>query len=275
MQFRSNLQLEDLTEETMILFFEFLNTRLRKVGKKLIVRIYKNSSVVSVRGGLSAFFKWLVDRNYLVTNPFRKIEFPKVTYTDPRAFTSYEIDIICNAVNTKIKWANLLIKKRNIAIVMLLIYCGLRKEELLGLSLNDVNFHRKTITIRSYTTKSRRARIIPLNDELLPYLDDYLDYRCQYTSQSFFVSGTLDRPITEHGLKHLSNIISRTTKINCHWHRYRHTFATNFYNVTRDLLTLHILMGHSSLKMTLTYLRSLTDDHLTSQIKRLSIGQFY
>ncbi|MBX7047325.1 MAG: site-specific integrase [Ignavibacteria bacterium] len=274
MQYRPDLTLNELTEETMILFFEFLNTRLRQVGKQKIVRVYKNSSVASVRGKLGTFFKWLVVRRYIGENPFSKMEYPDISYTDSRAFKSYEFDIICNAINTKIHWLNLLIKKRNIAIVMLLAYMGLRKEELIGLTLSDVDMIRKLITIRSVTTKSKRGRILPINNELLPYLFDYLDCRRCYTTKAFWVSGTLDRPFTEHGMKYLSNLLTQVTKINCHWHRYRHMFATNFYYTTKDLLTLHKLMGHSSIKMTLSYLRSLSDEQTISQIKRISIGEF-
>lgn len=275
MQFNSRLLLEDLTETTMIQFFEFLNTRKRKVGKKLIVREYKKSSIASIRGALGSFFKWLVAREYIKENPFQKMEYPDISYTDPQAFTAQEFDIICSFVNTRIQWSNLLIKKRNIAIIMLLVYTGLRKEELLGLTLKDVNLIRKTITVRSATTKSKRARIVPINKELVPYLKDYLSQRRNCETASFLISGILDRPLTEFGLRHLCNVLTRETKINCHWHRFRHTFATNFYNLTRDLLTLHVLMGHSSLKMTMTYLRSFKDDHLTKQIKRISIHQFY
>lgn len=274
LQYKSDLKPNDLTEETIILFFEFLNTRLRKVGNQQVVRVYKNSSIASVRGKLGTFFNWLVERSYIPTSPFQKMEYPDVSYTDPRAFTAKEFDKICTAVNTKIQWANLFIKKRNITIIMLLAFTGLRKEELIGLQMNDVDMERKVITVRSSTTKSKRARTIPINNQLIPYLTDYLSYRYKYKTNAFWVSGTLDRPLTEHGVKHLANLITRVTNINCHWHRYRHTFAINFYNKTRDVLSLHRLMGHSSLKMTLTYLRSLPEDHFVNQVKRISIDEF-
>lgn len=274
LQFKQDIKLQDLTEDTMINFLEFLNTRKRKVGKQEIIRTYKNSSILAVRSKLNGFFNWLVERHHIEINPFSKIPYPQVSYTDRRAFSSKEFETICHAVNTKISWATLLIKKRNIALIMFLTLTGVRKEELLGLLLSDIDTERRFITIRAETSKSKRTRIIPMNSQLVFYLTDYLICRTKLHTVSFWVSGTCDRPFTEHGAKHLINLLNRITKINCHLHRFRHTFATNYYKQTHDLVGLHKLLGHRTMKMTLSYLRSLPDEHLVEQIQRMTIDEF-
>lgn len=274
LQFNPNLLVNDLDEKTIVNFLEFLNTRKRKVGKQQIVRTYKNSSIAVVRSRLNAFFNWLTERNYIEVNPFSKIPYPKVSYTDRRAFSPKEFEAICYAVNTKIRWANLLIKKRNIAIVMFLALTGVRKEELLGLRVYDVELERKLITIRAETSKSKRTRLIPMNVTLIPYLEDYLNYRSSFTSLNFWISGTTNHSFTEHGTKHLINLLNKTTKINCHLHRFRHTFAINYYSQSHDIVGLKKLMGHQSLKMTLSYLRSLPDEHVVEQIQKMTVDEF-
>jgi integrase len=274
LQYNPDIALKDLTEETMINFFEFLNTRKRKVGREYVVREYKKSAAATVRGKLNSFFKWLGERKYLAKNPFDTMQYPDVSYTDPRAFTSREIETICHAINTNIRWANLLIKKRNIAIVMFLLFTGVRKTELLQIALSDIDLQKKTVIVRSYTSKSKRARIIPLNNELIPYLEDYLNYRDQYNTPLLWVSGTQDIALTEHGAKHFITLLSKVTHINCHLHRFRHTFASSYYKSTQDLLGLKRLMGHRSLNMTLSYLRSLADDYLVQQVKKMTIKDF-
>lgn len=274
LQYKFDITLEDLKEATMVEFLEFLNTRERRVGKLNIVRTYKNSSIASVRSKLSGFFNWLAERHYISSNPFDKIPYPDVAYVDRRAYSVKEFETICYAINTKIKWASLLIKKRNIALIMFLTLTGVRKEELLGLMLSDIDLEKKIITVRGETSKSKRTRLIPMNLELLPYLLDYLDARKQYTTPYLWVSGTGDRNFTEHGAKHFIDILTKITYINCHLHRFRHTFATNYYKQTHDLVGLKKLMGHRSLKMTLAYLRSLPDEHLVEQMHRMSIADF-
>lgn len=274
LKFNSKITLEDLTEETIINFLEFLNTRERKVGNQQIVRTYKNSSIAIVRSTLNSFFNWLIERQYIKVNPFEKIPFPKVSFTDRRAYSPKEFEAICYSVNTTIRWANLLIKKRNIAIIMFLVLTGVRREELLGLQLSDIDLYRKLVIVRAETSKSKRTRIIPMNSSLISYLDDYLNQRKNYLSLYLWVSGTLDQPFTEHGAKHLMNLLTKTTKVNCHLHRFRHTFATNYYKQTHDLVGLQILMGHANFKMTLQYLRSLPDEHVVEQIKKMTIDEF-
>lgn len=273
-QFKPDIKVHDLSEKTIVNFMEFLNTRLRKVGRKNIARPYKNSSIATVRGKLSSFFDWLVERKYLNENPFHKIKYPDVSYTDARAFSPKEFEAICLAIHTKIHWKNLLIKKRNIAIIMFLIFTGVRKEELLGLRLPDVDIEREIVKVRAETSKSKRSRIIPMNPELNPYLEDYLYFRRNHRTVFFWVSGTRDRGFTEHGIKHLTNLLNKTTKVNCHLHRFRHTFATNYYKQTHDLYGLQKLMGHRSFKMTLSYLRSMPDEHLVEQMKKITITEF-
>lgn len=272
--FKPDISLPDITETTIINFMEFLNTRPRKVGKKLVVRTYKNSSMASVRGGLNAFFKWLFERKYIPANPFHTIPYPDVAYTDRRAFTLRELEVICFAIQNRIKWQSLLIKKRNVAILMFLVYTGVRKEELLGLNIDDLDMERRLVMVRAETSKSKRSRVIPYNEELTCYLEDYLHARKDLLTRKLWVSGTHDSGLSEHGLKHLTKYLTKVTKINCYVHRGRHTFATNYYNMSHDIVGLSKVMGHTSLKMTFTYLRSLPDDHVATQMNSYSIGKF-
>lgn len=274
MQFNSKLTLVDLTEETLINFLEYLNTRERKIGKHYIVRMYKNSSIASVRSTLNIFFNWLLERDYIKVNPFEKIPFPKVSYTDKRAYSPKEFEAICYSINTRIRWANMLIKKRNIAIVMFLVLTGVRKEELLGLQLSDLDLFRKFVVIRAETSKSKRSRIIPINIDLISYLEDYLNQRKHLITLFLWVSGLADKPFTEHGAIHFMRLLSKVTNINCHLHRFRHTFATNYYKQTHDIVGLQKVMGHNSIKMTLQYLRSLPDEYIVEQMRKITIDEF-
>lgn len=274
LHFKHDIQLEDLTEETMVNYLTYLNTRERKVGNKHIVRAYKNSTIATVRGKLSAFFNWLVERKSILNNPFNKIAYPEVSYTDSRAFTPREFETICHAVNSKIHWNNLIIKKRNIALIMFLFHTGVRRNELVNLKLTDVDIERRIITIRGETSKSKRTRLIPLNKELIPYLEDYLIFRKEYSTEYFWISGSSNKHFTLHGLKHLTKLLSKVTGINCHPHRFRHTFAVMYYQLTHDILGLMQLMGHKSIKMSLAYLRSIPDTRIVQQIERISINEF-
>lgn len=70
LKFNPTIRLIDLTEENIVNFFSFLNTRERRIGKEKIIRMYKNSSIAVVRSSLNCFFDWLSERGYLTVNPF-------------------------------------------------------------------------------------------------------------------------------------------------------------------------------------------------------------
>lgn len=274
LQFMPDAALSDLNEETMVNFFEWLNSRERRVGKEDVVRTYKNSSVATVRGKLNTFFVWLKDRGHIKENPFKEIPHPSVEYTDKRAFTAEEFERICNAINTRIPWASLLVKKRNIAMVMFLALTGVRKNELIHLTVADVDMRNKLVTIRPETSKAKRGRTINLSAELVPYLTDYMNERIEYTTTDLWVSNNGDHRFSVNGVKHFTDQLSKATRINCHLHRFRHTFAVNYYLQTRDLLGLKQLMGHKSFKMTMGYLRSLTNDATVQVIKEMVTSEF-
>jgi len=273
-KFKPDVQLNDLDAEFIGDFFDFLRTRERKVGNRFVVRDLKNSSVATVRGKLSAFFEWLVKNRYLESNPFEGIKYPDVSYTDKRAFTKDEFDRIYLAVSRDIPWENQLLRKRNLAFIMVLSLAGIRKGEILGLRLSDIDFKNLILTIRAETSKSKRTRFIPMAPELVLYLKDYLALVGEYTAESLWVSSNNDHSFTEHGLKHFVNRLTAVTGINCHIHRFRHTFAVNYYLQTHDIVGLQKLMGHRDFNMTLKYLRSLSDDDIAVQMNKLKLARF-
>ena len=273
--FKQNVQLSDLTAEFISNFFEYLQNRERKIGTELKVRELKNSSIATIRGKLSAFFGWLVENKNLAANPFDGIKYPDVSYTDKRAFTKDEFDKIYLTVSRDIPWESQVLKKRNTAFIMVLFLTGIRKGEILGLKLSDIDLKNKSLTVRAETSKSKRTRVIPINQELAPYLEEYLAVLGDdYTTEALWVSSSNDRSFTEHGLKHFINRLNEVTGVNCHVHRFRHTFATNYYSQTHDIVGLKKLMGHRDIKMTLSYLRSLSDNDAIEQMHKLSVAKF-
>jgi len=172
-----DIQLTMLTPEFMTEFFKKIDQRERKVGVNRKVRGVKKSTIGTYRSKLSKFFSWLEDKGHIKENPFKKMEYPDIRYED-RKFLKYEqIERIFNAVNFNIEWRNLFVKKRCLAILCLGIYCGLRKGEILGLRLVDLDFDRRQLTVRGESSKSKVSRTIPLHRTAMEFLRDYIDER--------------------------------------------------------------------------------------------------
>lgn len=272
--FKPDLELKDLTPKTITDFFTHLNTRERKVGKAMVIRDIKNSSIATIRSKLSAFFRWLVKNGHLKKNPFGDIPFPDVDYSDKRAFTKEQLDKIYVAVSRDIPWDNNFLRVRNLTMVMFLTLTGVRRGEFLGLKMSDIDMKNKMLTVRGETSKSKRTRRLQIHPQLIPYLENYFAVRAESDTPFLWVSNNSDRSLSSDGMKHFIDKLTQTTDINCHLHRFRHTFAVNLYLASHDVIAVMHALGHKSLKQTMVYLRSLPDDGMIESINKMVIANF-
>lgn len=264
------LSIESLHASTVIEFFKILQERNRVVGKGIIKRGVKKSTVATYWSKLNVFFDWLRTNGYIKLNPFSNLPYPSPQYDDRKFLTKVEIEKIISAVHLHHD-NNILILKRNLALFYLLLLCGLRREELMLLQIRDIDFERKILTIRADTSKSGKSRQIPLHSSLIMYLKDYLMTRKRFTTPFLIVSSAKDEKLSYEGLKHLVEKIKQYSGVPFHVHQFRHTFAVNFLNSSNNIAKLKQLLGHKSISMTLVYLRNLPVDEMRSDIETMSI----
>lgn len=262
--------LDNLSHGTILRFFKTLQERKRVVGKGCIKIGIKKSTVATYWVKLNAFFEWLKVRKYITTNPFNEMRFPSPDYEDKKYLKKQDIEMIITGIHS-LHNNNILALKRNLVIFYILLFCGLRKEELLSLQVRDIDFAKKTITVRGETSKSGRSREIPLHSTVIMHLKDYFDSRKTYTTPFLIVSTLNDEKLTEFGLKHLVDKLKHQTGVNFHIHQLRHTFAVNFLKTSNNIIKLKQLMGHKSIAITSIYLRCLPTSELRGDIENMNI----
>lgn len=156
--------------------------------------------------------------------------------------------------------------------VLICLYTGMRLGEICALKWEDVNVAQGTITVRrtvqrirnaehqesdGYGTRTRvifdvpksrsSTRCIPVPGFLLPYLRSF---RCR--SECFVLTGQQDHFMEPRLFqKRYKNIMADADVNYVHFHALRHTFATNCVNLGFDVKTLSMILGHSSVSMTL------------------------
>lgn len=262
-----------LTPELLTEFFKRLQTRTRIVGKNQTRQGIKTSTVATYRSKLNTFFESLVKGGHIPKNPFHDIDYPDPNYDDVKFMKKEIVEKLFVAVGFSIPWENNFVKQRNMAMCQILLTCGLRKNELLGLKVLDVDLVRKLLTVRAETSKSRRERILPLNSVAMNALIGYLDERKKLGRQTpyLWASSIHDSQFTDAGLKHLHEKLMKFTGIDFNWHQFRHTFAVNFLLQTGDIAKLKQLLGHRDVRMTIRYLRCLPTDHMRSDVERVRL----
>jgi integrase/recombinase XerD len=272
-KYTPELTLQDLHPNTITNFFRILHQRKRIVGKGIIKTGIRDSTVASYRSKLSVFFTWLVDHHYIPINPLTQMSFPAPSYTDRKFLKRIDLEKIITAVHLHTEF-NIMLFKRNLALFSLLLYCGLRKGELLGLQVRDVDFNRRMLTIRGETSKSGTTRLIPMHSVVVRQLKDYIDTRRHYTTPYLIVSLMRDDALTAEGLKHFIEKIKDLSGIHFHLHQFRHTFAVNFLKSSNNIFKLRELLGHKDIRMTLPYLRCIPREELRGDIEGLQLENF-
>lgn len=155
-------------------YFSDLRIKYEGISNKTIYRIYKI---------MNNMFNRAVDWEYISNNPIDKIKIKKPKSKETSIYSSEELIEILN-----------LLKKEDIifnAMFSLIITTGIRKCELLGLYVEDIDFENGSISINKninwnkfkhkYEVVSPKTqysyRIIPVPKEVLNMLEKYLLYR--------------------------------------------------------------------------------------------------
>ena len=264
----SHVTIDSLTTETMTNFFSVMQTRVRTVGKGIEKTGVKDSTIATYARKLNIFFEWLVREKHISENPIKKLPKYRPVYDNMKALRKSDIEYIRTAIENRS--TSLLQAKRDRAMVSTLLFCGIRKGELLGLKVTDINLERRIMTVSGETSKSKRTKILPINTRLAMDLEDYLQQRKHLKTPQLFVSLNNDKGISIHGLKHWVNRLRKLSGVRFHLHRFRHTFASNLATKGIGAIQLQKLLGHTDLRMTQVYVRSMTADDLRPAVDGLS-----
>jgi len=225
---------------------------------------WKSSTFRTYHKTLLVFFRWAVDRHYITTNPVADIEVPRLEKRLPPKLTKQVALTLLECVYNY-PYENRFLRCRNHAMFATFLYAGLRKSELLHLRLTDVDLENLTIFVSQ--GKGAKDRIIPMSFTLAQSLRRYVDERkrLKKTCPEFFVSFNRNMGFTENGLKHLTDDIKASSKIQFSVHKLRHTFATLMLEGGCDIYSLSKMMGHTDIKTTTIYLAA-SAEHLRAQM---------
>lgn len=196
---------------------------------------------------IKSFYNYLsVSTKQIKENPVKDIEFPKIRRSLPKYLTLEESTALLKAVSGPNQ-------KRDFAILMLFLNCGIRRSELVGLNLTDVYDDRIRVV-----GKGNKERIVYMGASCRKAIDEYLVERNKIVlSDNRALFGSRDKnriSVTAvHRLvkKHLLEAGMDSTQFSAH--KLRHTAATLMLSNGVDLKTLQEVLGHENLNTTQIY----------------------
>lgn len=144
---------------------------------------------------------------------------------------------------------------RDRAIAGLMLWCGLRSMEVLGLDVKDVDIGGRWITV---TGKGAKQRRVPLDSDVASVIDVYLlaGRPASQADRLFLVAKGPHRgePLTAAGLRTIFRYHRGLTGVaGGHPHALRHTFGTVLAEAGVDLSVMQALLGHAHVDTTARY----------------------
>jgi integrase/recombinase XerC len=200
---------------------------------------------------LRVFFRWLRKEGIIKTDPLEKVVLPKRKKTLPVFVREEALDSLLDDSDFGNDFAGI----RNRTIIEMLYLTGMRRAELIGLHINDVNLYESTVKV---TGKRNKQRIIPLTKPFTARLEEYLLARNGFTgeikSDWFFITDKGNKLYDKFVYNIVRNYLSMVTTIEKKGpHILRHTFATHMLNRGADLNVIKEFLGHANLSATQVY----------------------
>ena len=207
---------------------------------------YARNTVLRKIAALRSLAAFLLRQGKLARNPFKILPAPKREKLLPKFLTLPETDRLINTAG------NTHFAARDKALFELMYSSGLRRSEVTGLKIRDVDFFNGVVRVLG---KGNKERLVPVTDEALYAIKYYLSTRPNPQPQDALFLNAHGKPLTGDGLA----FIFKNTAIAAHLarkvtpHSLRHSFATHLLNNGCDLRSLQEMLGHKTLAATQVY----------------------
>lgn len=252
-------------------FLEALETDVKKITTPMIEswitglweyrnelgKPYSNATVCLKIRSVKRFFEFLEKTNVIFIDPAEFIKEPKKTEQIKPVLTTKEADRILDQPNL-----GTLTGIRDRTVLEVFYATGIRLNELCSLTIYDADLQGGVLRINK--GKGSKDRVVPLGKHAVKFLREYIaKVRPRFakknrTSRCLFMD-YLGNPVSKAVVAIMIRKCRRAAKIKKQVtaHTFRHTFATVLVKNGADIRAVQKMMGHSDIKTTQGYLKSL------------------
>lgn len=223
----------------------------------VMMLIERGDSTRSVNRRVSAlrsFYNYLVRSAVIEINPTSSIRSLRVSKKLPHFVAQKQMEVIVESIQGDVK-SDQYVVARDAAIILTLYQTGMRRAEIVALSIRDVDFERQSIKV---TGKGSKQRVVPMRDELKEELKKYLNKReefcCQTEQKSLFLNKKSERLSSDAVYRIVKKSLAGAgVEARRSPHTLRHTFATHLLAEGASILSIQELLGHESIASTQLY----------------------
>lgn len=203
---------------------------------------YSKAFLDQVWRTLHTFFAWCVNEELLEKNLIERVRRPRVPKKKSPRLSVEQVARLLEAVATRTGYP-----ERNLAMVCLMLDSGLRRGEVVGLKLSDIDLEVGLVRVFG---KDQETRDIPIGDKTREALEAYLSMRPHTNEKRLFVTADGKR-LTYDGLGTLMHRLKERANIPAlRCHLLRHTFGNLYIRNGGSLRRLKEVMGHEDITTT-------------------------
>jgi integrase/recombinase XerD len=247
---RSIEEVTEVTRPVLERYQRSLYHYRKKDGKALTFRT-QNGRLRALKG----WFRWLARQNYLLHNPASELILPRLENRLPKHVLNVEdVEAILRQPDVAT-----VIGLRDRAILETFYATGMRRMEVTGLKLYDIDRERGTVMIR--LGKGKKDRYVPIGERALRWIDQYVA-----EARPALLLGSDDGTVFLDSDGVAFERIRLTTLVRGYirksgigktggCHLFRHAVATMMLENGADIRVIQEMLGHAKLSTTEIYTR--------------------
>lgn len=220
----------------------------------------KPATLARKTASIKVFFKYMCNKTKKIpTNPAQDLETPKIGKRLPKYLTLEESKELLESSASLEGHGNHDNAERNFAMITILLNCGVRLSELVGINISDIDFENNKMNVIG---KGDKERTIYLNNACMKAINKYLEVRprdgVKFNSRDALFLSEQKKRISKRTVQYIVKNELRNAgieKANTYSvHKLRHTAATLMYKYGNvDIRALQELLGHESISTTEIY----------------------
>ena len=235
-------------EDWAVVSYQMIRSYVVALMRDGITEKSVNRKLSSVR----SFYKFLLRKGYVESNPTAQIVAPKIPKRLPSYLKPAEVTQLLDQI---VDYSSFESTRDNLLMTTMLVL-GLRRSEVIGMKMCNVDIARSTLSVIG---KGNKERKLPLSEGYLQRYQNYLIRRDEQDIPHDFVFITnRGKPLYPKFIYNLvkSQIASVSAISKKSPHVLRHTFATLLSDNGAQITAIKDLLGHSSLAATQIYTHS-------------------
>lgn len=247
--------IEQITKEHLTAYQKEIFYRLNNKGQQNLPQSNNNHLKA-----IKSFFYFLKDEGYLANNPARDLQYAKEPQQLPKTILTLK------EIKTLLKQPDIHIPLgyRNRTILELLYSTGIRRQELLELKPQDVDYERGFLRVNR--GKGAKDRVVPIGKIACKYLEGYIKLvridQARIKQEPYLFLSARNNKLSRSALLTMINKYAKKAKINkkISPHVFRHTCATHLIQSKANIRCVQEILGHAFLDTTQKYIQlTITD----------------